>query len=298
MIGQVRPGIVRIEAGSGSGSGVIFDMRITTQKTGSGVGFVLTNYHVIEEAISFDLFDANVSVIVNDRKAYKASVVGVDMKRDLAVLEICCSKFTVLRFSDANMLTAGTEIVAMGYPLGLISQATSTRGIVSGMTYEYCCDRWVVQHDAPINPGNSGGPMVSLSGEVVGINTYKIAGLYVEGVGFAIAQKTIEEQLPRLKDGGDALDAVNVLDHWTHGPDPSTQRVDFRVYKMPWLLEWTLEEGGSHLLISGREAFDRESRTWLDVTKPSTGKMVVYQTGRYLVDFEGTGKYTVVVKTR
>ena len=67
---------------------------------------------------------------------------------------------------------------------------------------------------------------------------------------------------------------------------------------MPWLLEWTLEEGGSHLLISGREAFDRESRTWLDVTKPSTGKMVVYQTGRYLVDFEGTGKYTVVVKTR
>ena len=158
---------------------------------------VLTNHHVIEGSTA-------PIVVVGDAISYTAKIRGFDALRDLAVLEICCGEFTVVPLGSAADQAAGTEIVVIGYALGIAGEATVTRGIVSALRYEEDNQRWEIQTDAPINPGNSGGPMLSPSGEVVGIATYKTlsrGGIDVEGVGYAVAERTLREQLPLLESG-------------------------------------------------------------------------------------------------
>ena len=96
-------------------------------------------------------------------------------------------------------------MVAIGYALGLSGQATITRGIVSARRYNSLRQRDVIQTDAAINPGNSGGPMLSLSGEILGINTFRIdeaeSGRIAEGLGFAISEETVRGRIPALKAG-------------------------------------------------------------------------------------------------
>ena len=188
MIERVRPGVVRIVTNLGSGSGVIY-----SRSTDGGV-YVLTNYHVIEGS-------ARVDIVVGDSTTYPATIRGIDAGRDLAVLEICCGEFTVVPLGTSVDPSPGSEIVVIGYALGIQGQATVTTGIVSAFRYESDAERWVIQIDAPINPGNSGGPVLSASGEVLGIATYKRSGRLVEGVGFAIAEKTFRVLLPGLSSG-------------------------------------------------------------------------------------------------
>ena len=91
----------------------------------------------------------------------------------------------------------------MGYPLGISGRASITEGIVSALRYEE--GNWFIQTDAPINPGSSEGPLLSRSGDVLGINTYKIdsteSGRMVEGIGFALSEKTFNQLLTDLKTG-------------------------------------------------------------------------------------------------
>ena len=191
MIAAARPAVVRIEHDGGIGSGAIFD-------TIGETGYVITNYHVVAGA-------AQVSVTVNDADAFNGVVLGRDRGRDLAVVSICCGDFQPLPFGAAGRLQTGDEIVAIGYALGLDGPATITRGIVSAIRYapEYRSD--VIQTDAAINPGNSGGPMLSLAGEIVGINTYVVEqsaeGRPVAGLSFAIAGATVQRLLPALRRG-------------------------------------------------------------------------------------------------
>ncbi|MFQ5860267.1 MAG: S1C family serine protease [Dehalococcoidia bacterium] len=184
--------MVRIDTPLGSGSGAIFE---TEDESAN----ILTNYHVIAGA-------TNVSVTVNDLLTYEGTILGIDPLRDLAVLTICCSAgFMPLPFGDAGDLPAGTDVIAMGYPLGIAGEATVTRGIVSAIRYESEAFRWLIQTDTPINPGNSGGPLLSTSGEILGINTFVIrstgSGISVEGFGFAISEVTVREVLPDLAAG-------------------------------------------------------------------------------------------------
>jgi len=200
MIEKIRSGVVRIEtlyddSSIGSGSGIIFETLVSDSSA-----FILTNYHVIEAATQID-------IIVNDEKSYSGRVVGVDAVRDLAVLKICCNtNFEALPFGDSASLKVGTEVIAVGYPVWLSSSATVTRGIVSRFEYESDKERRIIQTDTPINPGNSGGPLFSINGDVMGINTFKTEytseGRPVEGIGFAIAESTVNEQLPALMAGG------------------------------------------------------------------------------------------------
>ena len=182
----MRPGIVRVETGGAIGSGVIYS------KSTDGRALVLTNYHVIEGATSVD-------VVVDDSTVYGANLRGIDAEGDLAVLSICCAEFTTVSIAEDDILT-GSDIVIVGYSLGIAGAATVSRGIVSAVRYESDADRWVIQTDAAINPGNSGGPMLSMSGEILGIATYKIVtsggGVAVEGVGFAVANKTLLVWIP------------------------------------------------------------------------------------------------------
>ena len=216
MIERVRPGVVRINTNIGSGSGVIFS------KSADGSGLVLTNYHVIEGASTVD-------VVVGDSKLYRSTIRGVDVERDLAVLSICCEEFTVVALAESGSVPTGAEVVVMGYPLGIAGLATVSRGIVSAVRYESDMDRWVIQTDASINPGNSGGPMLSMSGEFVGIATYKIisskGGVAVEGVGFAVSGQTLREQLPAIVSGN----SLAVLARSTPTPTPAPRRFKLSV---------------------------------------------------------------------
>ena len=186
MLKQVRPAVVRIETGSGTATGVIFETQGQT-------GFVITNHHVVEG-------HGQVDVIVNDTVTHAGVVLGVDSVRDLAVVRICCGSFRKLSFGNASALDPGTEVVNIGYVLGIQGPASITKGIVSAVRYASRYEAWVIQTDASLNPGNSGGPMLSSSGEVLGINTFKISAPRVEGVGFAISETTVQFRIPTLWD--------------------------------------------------------------------------------------------------
>ena len=189
MVKQARPAVVRIETRTSSGSGVIFE-------TWGQTAHIVTNNHVVEGF-------SQVDVVVNDSATYQGTVRGTDRVRDLAVVSICCGRFHALPFGDASRLEPGDEVVAIGYALGLSGQASITRGIVSAMRYDSRYSSDVIQTDAALNPGNSGGPMLSMSGEILGINTFRIdesdSGRAAEGLGFAVSETTVQARIPALK---------------------------------------------------------------------------------------------------
>ena len=173
----------------GSGTGVIFETQGQT-------GYVITNHHVVEGY-------GRVTVVVNDTSTYEGTVRGIDQVRDLAVVSICCGRFNALPFGDASDLEPGDEVVVIGYALGLSGEATITRGIVSAIRYDSSYGSDVIQTDAAINPGNSGGPMLSVAGEILGINTFRIdesnSGRTAEGLGFALSEQMVQKRIPTLK---------------------------------------------------------------------------------------------------
>ena len=142
-----------------------------------------------------------VRVVVNDSTAYQGTVLGSDPVRDLAVVSICCGSFHSLSFGDISQLEPGDAVFALGYPLGIAGEATLTQGIVSAIRYDSIYQSDVIQTDAAINPGNSGGPMLSVSGSILGINTFKYSEIGVEGLGFAISGKTAQQRIPSLLAG-------------------------------------------------------------------------------------------------
>jgi serine protease Do len=163
----------------------------------SSDGIILTNNHVVDHA-------KDVRVVLADRREFVAKVVGTDKKTDLAVLRIDARGLPVLPFGDSSKMRVGETVLAVGNPLGI--GQTVSRGIISakgranvGITdYED-----FLQTDAAINPGNSGGALVSLRGELVGINTAiasRTGGF--QGIGFAIPSNMARQVLELLlKDG-------------------------------------------------------------------------------------------------
>ena len=163
------------------GSGVIF-------RKEHGKAYIITNYHVIEGA-------DQVKAVLTSGEAREAKIVGKDQISDLAVLEIDGSKIeTVAEIGDSRRIRDGDIVIAIGNPLGLSD--TKTMGIVSnservipvslGQNGIYDWEQEVIQISAQINQGNSGGALVNLDGELIGINSMKVARYGVEGVGFAI----------------------------------------------------------------------------------------------------------------
>lgn len=173
---------------SGTGSGVIFD--IVGDKA-----HIVTNYHVIQNA-------NRVEISLSNGERVEARLVGADSLTDLAVLEIDATHVsTVAEFGDSDTLRPGEPAMAIGNPLGLEFSRTVTQGIISAkdrsITVENGWEINVIQTDAAINPGNSGGALINIKGQVVGINSLKVARSGVEGLGFAIP---INDALPIIKD--------------------------------------------------------------------------------------------------
>lgn len=168
----------------GSGSGIIF------HKTSTDI-FIVTNYHVIENATT-------IGVAIDDNKPVQASLVGKDENYDLAVLSISgddlseedMKNIRVAKFADSSNIAVGDYVVAIGNALG--EGITSTFGIISSTSIDIISENKklnVLQTTAAINPGNSGGALINLNGEVIGINTAKIANNTVESIGYTISSK-------------------------------------------------------------------------------------------------------------
>ena len=185
---RIKPSVLKIVTDLGTGSGFIYNVNGQSAS-------VITNRHVVEGATSIQA--------VYEGSTFQAQYVSTDPVRDLAVLEVCCStSFKALRIAYWGDAKLGTEVYALGYPLGL-GTVRVTAGLVSGLDYYTDGDEHWIQTDAALNPGNSGGPLVLLSGEVVGVNfgglRYDSHGQPLEGFGFAISARTIDRALPGME---------------------------------------------------------------------------------------------------
>lgn len=168
-------------------------------------GYILTNYHVVELAISNNTKD--VTVILSTGEEVAAKVVNYDQNRDIAMVKLVDGTKVpaVVELGDSDGLYVGQEVVAIGTPLGKNFAQTLTKGIVSGVNRNLTTEGGntgdYIQTDAAINSGNSGGPLINTKGEVIGINTAKLSGqseTTIEGMGFAIPINDAKDRIESL----------------------------------------------------------------------------------------------------
>ncbi|MCC7331082.1 MAG: Do family serine endopeptidase [Flavobacteriales bacterium] len=178
----------------GAGSGVIL----------SSDGYIVTNNHVIDQT-------SNINVTLNNKKTYKAELIGNDPSTDLALIKIDVKGLPFIEFGNSNNLNVGQWVLAVGNPFNLTS--TVTAGIISakGRSINILGDNEnglppiesFIQTDAAVNPGNSGGALVNVKGELVGINTaiQSNTGSYT-GYSFAIPSNIVQKVVNDLKEHG------------------------------------------------------------------------------------------------
>jgi len=203
---RVAPSVVNIEViveveahpgmeDQGRGSGFVYDLN----------GHIITNAHVANDA-------RRVSVTFNDGYVADASIVGVDLFSDIAIIKVDtdASRLRPVTFADSEAVKVGQRAIAIGNPFGLASSMTV--GIVSGLGRQLPSAELIsnditpgfqnpsiIQVDTDINPGNSGGPLLNSRGEVIGVNTAirTESGIF-EGVGFAVPASTVLRVVPEL----------------------------------------------------------------------------------------------------
>ena len=197
LVKRARESVVRIDVLSTNGS-----------VTGTGFAYsenlVLTNAHVVE-----GVDRAEVSLRISEGvqpQIFDATVLGRDENNDLAVLRVVGAKFRAMEFGSSSDAPVGTEVLAIGFPLGLDGDMSVTRGIVSRKIGSNGLD--VIQHDAKILPGNSGGPLLTMDGKVIGINTAVVgdmSGTSGETLNFAIAIEEASKRLTSLEGGSNDI---------------------------------------------------------------------------------------------
>jgi serine protease Do len=168
----------------GAASGIIF----------SPDGSIITNNHAVDKA-------QKIKVLLPDGRIFDATLQGRDPFSDLAVVKIAADKLTAVTLGDSDKLEVGQSVVAIGNALDLTGSHTVTLGIISALGRSIQVGNNpilhdIIQTDAAINPGNSGGPLVTLDGEVVGINTAMIGG--AENIGFAVSSATAQPVITEL----------------------------------------------------------------------------------------------------
>lgn len=188
---RVRPSVVGIAqysvsdtfSPSGEGSGIILNSD----------GYIITNAHVVAGS-------TGINVELNSGETYSARLIGIDPKTDLAVIKIEAQNLVAAEFGSSDSLEVGEKVIAIGNPGGATLAGSVTQGIVSAvnrMIKDEGYSSSFIQTDAAINPGNSGGALVNEYGQVIGINSSKIAAVDYEGIGFAIP---VSEAKPVIDD--------------------------------------------------------------------------------------------------
>ncbi len=170
----------------------------TAKATGSGIimsedGYILTNNHIVATSSSESYYSVSEATkitvtLFNDETEYEAKIIGTDEQTDLAVIKIEKTGLSKAEFADSDNIKVGEFAMAVGNPLGM--QSSITCGVVSAVNREVTDSDGkkftLIQTDAAINSGNSGGALVNSEGKVIGINTLKLSGTGIEGMGFAI----------------------------------------------------------------------------------------------------------------
>ena len=162
-----------------------------TQGVGSGVifrkdGYIVTNNHVIADA-------KELIVSLSDGNTLTGELVGADELTDIAVVKVQANDLPVAKLGNSDEVMVGEPVVAIGNPLGLALNRTLE---IADKTVK------LIQTDAAINPGNSGGALLNYDGEVIGINSAKLATTGVEGMGFAIPVNTVQAIIDELMEKG------------------------------------------------------------------------------------------------
>ncbi len=170
----------------------------TATASGSGIiisddGYILTNNHIVASSSSESYYEVSEATkltvtLFNDETKYEAKIIGTDEQTDLAVIKIEKTGLSKAEFADSDNIKVGEFAMAVGNPLGM--QSSITCGVISAVNREVTDSDGkkftLIQTDAAINSGNSGGALVNNEGKVIGINTLKLSGTGIEGMGFAI----------------------------------------------------------------------------------------------------------------
>ncbi len=199
MYRKYGSGVVRIDHGSGLGSGFVFDKD----------GYILTNAHVVDGA------DGDITVSFSNEERVTAEVVGVDNATDVAVLKVDMpsSALTVIPLGSSRDLQVGSPVVAIGNPFG--QDRTVTTGIISAVARSIQAPNGfsingAIQTDAAINQGNSGGPLLDMRGQVIGINSQINTGGTGSGnvgIGFAVPVDLVKQVASEIMETGKAQHA-------------------------------------------------------------------------------------------
>lgn len=154
-------------------------------------GYIVTNSHVVGNSVQ-----GQIKVVFHDGQELPGKVLGFDSKTDLAVIKVDKGGLKAATFGNSDEVKVGSSVLALGNPLGLNFAGSLTKGIVSAINRSSSgSPNSLVKHiqtDAAINPGNSGGPLINMYGQVIGINSCKIAVAHCEGMGFAIPSNTVK----------------------------------------------------------------------------------------------------------
>ncbi|MBP8598735.1 MAG: trypsin-like peptidase domain-containing protein [Selenomonas sp.] len=234
----------------GVGSGVIF-------KNDGGDSYIVTNNHVISGA-------KELVVSLPDGRSLKGKLVGADEMTDLAVVKVGDGKLPTAKFGDSDKIVVGEPAIAIGNPMGLEFQGSVTSGVISALNRTLdISDKRVklLQTDAAINPGNSGGALVNADGEVIGINSAKVAANGVEGMGFAIPINTVQTVIDSLMSKGYVARpylGVSIFDPETAGRYGYQLNIDKGVYVFQLTLNGPcgkagLQRGDIILKLDGKE---------------------------------------------
>lgn len=169
---------------TGTGSGAII-----YEDSDNNYTYIVTCAHVIDKE------ECSIKVKTADEKVFKGEIIGYDENVDLGVIRIKASGLKTIEFGNSEKLVSGCTVYAIGNPGGAQFFASMTKGIVSDFKqpvktkdgYSFTC----IQHDAAVNPGNSGGMLVNEYGQVIGINSQKIAKSEYEGMSFAVPSSIV-----------------------------------------------------------------------------------------------------------
>ena len=206
----VSPSVVGIVVATSSQS--FFGTGTSSESEGSGIiysedGYIITNYHVISDAVESN---GKISVYLesDSTTAISATVVGYDVSADLAVVKIDKNGLPSIGIGKSSDLKVGQTAIAVGNPGGMDFMGSVSKGIISGLDrtiqLENTTEINLIQTDAAINPGNSGGALVNSSGQLIGVNSAKMASENFEGMGFAIPVDDVVEICDRIISKKDA----------------------------------------------------------------------------------------------
>ncbi len=208
---KVSPSVVSITANGPVQTNIFSGTTSTAKVAGSGFivtsdGLIATNKHVTSGNSGF-------KVITNDGKTYDATVAATDPVTDLALLKISAHGLPVVDFGNSDQVQVGQWVIAIGNALGQY-QNTVTAGVISGLNRQASPSDGagktesldnLIQTDTAINPGNSGGPLVTLSGQVIGVNTAIASD--AQNLGFVIPSNEIQKSLDSYTKNGKILRA-------------------------------------------------------------------------------------------